>query len=50
MESGIDVWLCDMGESIEEIMESYELELISTTYSIKCIRNLNGHSIGPYQI
>ena len=31
-------------------MESYEVELIGTTYSVKCIRNLNGHSISPYQI
>jgi methionyl aminopeptidase len=48
--SGIDVRLCDIGEAIQEVMESYEVELHGTTYPIKCIRNLNGHSIGPYQI
>jgi methionyl aminopeptidase len=48
--SGIDVRLCDVGEAIQEVMESYEVELNGTTYPIKCIRNLNGHSIGPYQI
>lgn len=31
-------------------MESYELELDGTTYPIKSIRNLNGHSIAPYKI
>ena len=30
-------------------MDIYKVELIGTTYSVKCIRNLNGHSIGPYQ-
>ena len=31
-------------------MESFEVELNGKTYPIKCCRNLNGHSIGPYQI
>lgn len=48
--SGIDVRLCDVGEAIQEVMESYEVELDGKTYPVKAIRNLNGHSIGPYQI
>jgi methionyl aminopeptidase len=48
--SGIDARLCDIGEAIQEVMESYEVELDGKTYPVKCIRNLNGHSIGPYQI
>ncbi|KAL7299157.1 hypothetical protein TKK_0007756 [Trichogramma kaykai] len=48
--SGIDVPLCEVGEAIQEVMESYELELDGKTYPIKSIRNLNGHSIAPYQI
>lgn len=48
--AGIDVRLCDIGEQIEEVMESYEIELDGKTYPIKCCRNLQGHSIGPYQI
>ena len=48
--SGIDVRLCDIGEAIQEVMESYEIELNNKTYPIKCCRNLNGHSIGQYQI
>ena len=31
-EAGIDVRLCDIGESIQEVMESYELELDGKTY------------------
>ena len=40
--AGIDVRLCDVGEAIQEVMESYEIELDGKTYRIKSIRNLNG--------
>eukprot|EP00594_Rhizosolenia_setigera_P016945 CAMPEP_0178954368 /NCGR_PEP_ID=MMETSP0789-20121207/8945_1 /TAXON_ID=3005 /ORGANISM="Rhizosolenia setigera, Strain CCMP 1694" /LENGTH=481 /DNA_ID=CAMNT_0020635749 /DNA_START=46 /DNA_END=1491 /DNA_ORIENTATION=- len=49
-EAGIDVRLCDIGEAIQEVMESYEVELNGKTHQVKAIRNLNGHSIGQYQI
>jgi len=49
-EAGIDVRLCDIGEAIQEVMESYEVELDGKTHQVKCCSNLNGHSIGPYQI
>ena len=49
-EAGIDVRLCDIGAAIQEVMESYEVEIDGKTYQVKPIRNLNGHSIGPYQI
>lgn len=49
-ESGIDVRLCDVGAAIQEVMESYEVELDGKTYQVKSIRNLNGHSIAPYRI
>uniref|UniRef100_A0A8C6V1R3 Methionine aminopeptidase 2 n=1 Tax=Neogobius melanostomus TaxID=47308 RepID=A0A8C6V1R3_9GOBI len=48
--AGIDVRLCDVGETIQEVMESYEVEIDGKTYQVKPIRNLNGHSIGPYRI
>ncbi|KAJ8918637.1 hypothetical protein NQ315_013143 [Exocentrus adspersus] len=48
--AGIDVQLCEVGAQIQEVMESYEIELDGKTYSIKSIRNLNGHSISPYRI
>ncbi|XP_019879078.1 methionine aminopeptidase 2 isoform X1 [Aethina tumida] len=48
--AGIDVQLCEIGAAIQEVMESYEIELDGKTYPIKSIRNLNGHSIAPYRI
>jgi len=44
------VRLCDLGETIQEVMESYEIDLDGKTYQVKPIRNLNGHSIAPYRI
>ncbi|KAJ8606927.1 hypothetical protein CTAYLR_008624 [Chrysophaeum taylorii] len=49
-EAGIDVRLCDIGAAIQETMESYEIELDGQTIPVKAVRNLNGHSMGPYQI
>ncbi|CAG8536681.1 10871_t:CDS:10 [Diversispora eburnea] len=49
-EAGIDVRLCDIGTAIQEVMESYEVEINNKTYQVKPIRNLNGHSILPYTI
>eukprot|EP00871_Galdieria_phlegrea_P000247 jgi/Galph1/1222/GphlegSOOS_G5924.1 len=49
-EAGIDVRLSDIGAAIQEVMESYEVEIDGKVYPVKSIRNLNGHSIGPYQI
>jgi len=48
--AGIDARLCDVGAAIQEVMESYEVEINQVVYPVKSIRNLNGHSIGPYQI
>uniref|UniRef100_A0A0E0FEI0 Methionine aminopeptidase 2 n=1 Tax=Oryza meridionalis TaxID=40149 RepID=A0A0E0FEI0_9ORYZ len=49
-EAGIDARLCDVGAAIQEVMESYEVEINGKVFQIKSVRNLNGHSIGPYQI
>ena len=49
-EAGIDVRLGDIGAAVQEVMESHEVELDGKTYQVKSIRNLNGHSIGPYLI
>lgn len=46
--AGIDVKLCEIGEQIQEVMESYEVEIDGKTFPVKSIRNLNGHSISPY--
>ncbi|KAH6641705.1 methionine aminopeptidase 2-like protein [Chaetomium tenue] len=49
-EAGIDVRLGEIGGVIQEVMESYEVEIDGTTYPVKPIRNLNGHTILPYNI
>jgi len=49
-EAGIDVRLCDIGAAIQEVMESYEVDLDGKTYQVKAIRNLNGHSVDQYRI
>lgn len=49
-EAGIDVRLGEIGGIIQEVMESYEVEIDGTTYPVKPIRNLNGHTILPYNI
>lgn len=48
--AGIDVQLCELGEAIQEVMESYEVTIDGKTYEVKSIRNLCGHSIDPYRI
>jgi len=48
--AGIDVQLCEIGAAIQEVMESYEVEIDGKTYQVKSIRNLNGHSVAPYRI
>ncbi|KAF9196355.1 Methionine aminopeptidase 2 [Haplosporangium sp. Z 11] len=49
-EAGIDVRLGDIGAAIQEVMESYEVEIGGKTHQVKPIRSLCGHSIERYQI
>ena len=42
--------MCDIGAAIQEVMESYEVEIGGKTHQVKAIRNLNGHSINQFQI
>jgi methionyl aminopeptidase len=49
-EAGIDARLGEIGEKIQETMESYEVEINGETFPVKCIRNLNGHDIRQHQI
>lgn len=48
--AGIDARMSEIGEGIQEAMESYELTLGGTTYPVRAIRNLNGHTIARYSI
>lgn len=49
-QSGIDVRLTDIGEAIQEVMESYEVDINGKTFQVKPCRNLCGHNIAPYTI
>jgi len=49
-QAGIDVRLCDIGEAIQEVMESHEVEIGNKTHTVRCVQNLCGHSIAPYLI
>lgn len=48
--AGIDVRFSEIGAAIQEAIESYEMEVDERSIPIKSISNLNGHSIGPYQV
>jgi len=48
--AGIDSRLNEIGEQIQETMESYEVEINGKTHQVKAVRNLSGHLIGPYHI
>ncbi|PFH58222.1 hypothetical protein XA68_14001 [Ophiocordyceps unilateralis] len=49
-EAGIDARVGEIGAVIQETMESFEVEIDGTTYPVKSIRNLTGHTILPYSI
>lgn len=49
-EAGIDARMNDIGEAIQEAIESYEVELNQKVYPVKAISNLRGHSIQKYII
>nr|BAN37647.1 methionine aminopeptidase, putative [Entamoeba histolytica] len=47
---GVDVRLCDIGDAIEEVMSSYEVEIKGKTYQLQPVRNLSGHMVGSYAV
>eukprot|EP00826_Nyctotherus_ovalis_P051687 TRINITY_DN646_c0_g2_i2.p1 TRINITY_DN646_c0_g2~~TRINITY_DN646_c0_g2_i2.p1 ORF type:complete len:279 (+),score=97.98 TRINITY_DN646_c0_g2_i2:651-1487(+) len=49
-EAGIDARLDEIGEKIQETMESHEVEIKGKVHPVKCIRNLNGHLVGRYRV
>lgn len=48
--AGIDVRLCDVGEAIQEVMESNEVEINGKIYPVLSVRNLCGHTIDRYKV
>ncbi|CZT11752.1 probable Methionine aminopeptidase 2 homolog NFIA_034070 [Rhynchosporium graminicola] len=48
--AGVDARMKDIGAAIQEVMESYEVELDGKLYPVKAIRSLTGHNILRYHI
>ncbi|KAJ8909521.1 hypothetical protein NQ315_007472 [Exocentrus adspersus] len=48
--AGVDVRVCDIGEKISEVINSYEIQFEGNVAKIIPVENLNGHSIGKYCI
>lgn len=49
-EAGVDARMNDIGAAIQEVMESYEVEISGKTFPVKAIRNIAGHDILRYHI
>nr|BAN42100.1 hypothetical protein [Entamoeba invadens]BAN42350.1 hypothetical protein [Entamoeba invadens]BAN42375.1 hypothetical protein [Entamoeba invadens]BAN42566.1 hypothetical protein [Entamoeba invadens] len=47
---GVDVRLADVGDAIEEVMNSYEVEINGKTYQLQPVRNLSGHMVDSYTV
>lgn len=48
--AGVDVRISDVSAAIQEVMESYEVEIGGKTFPVKPVRNITGHNIKAYQI
>ncbi|KIW70813.1 methionine aminopeptidase 2-1 [Phialophora macrospora] len=48
--AGIDVRVSDVSAAIQEVMESYEVDIRGKTFPIKPVRNLSAHNIKQYRI
>jgi methionyl aminopeptidase len=48
-EAGIDARMSEIGEAIQEVMESYEVEIDGKVFKIRPCKNLNGHNIESYK-
>ncbi|CAG5155896.1 uncharacterized protein ALTATR162_LOCUS3889 [Alternaria atra] len=49
-EAGIDARIDHISEMIQEVMESYEVEIKGKTVPVKAVRNITGHNILRYHI
>ncbi|PNY23954.1 Methionine aminopeptidase 2 [Tolypocladium capitatum] len=48
--AGIDVRISDVSAAIQEVMESYEVEIRGKMFPVKPVRNICGHDIKHYRI
>ncbi|THX31107.1 methionine aminopeptidase 2-like protein [Aureobasidium pullulans] len=49
-EAGIDARIDHISETVQEVMESYEVELNGRTIPVKAVENITGHNILRYKI
>jgi methionine aminopeptidase len=49
-EMGIDACVCDISQTIQEIIESYEISHNKNIYPLQVVNNLSGHGISQYNI
>ncbi|PVI06721.1 methionine aminopeptidase 2-like protein [Periconia macrospinosa] len=49
-EAGIDARIEEISEAIQEVMESYEVELNGKTIPVKAVKNISGHNILRFKI
>jgi methionyl aminopeptidase len=42
--------MSDIGAAIQEVMESYEVEISGKVFPVKAVRNITGHDILRYHI
>lgn len=49
-EAGVDARMDHLSEVMQEVMESYEVDLNGKTVSVKAVRNITGHNILRYKI
>lgn len=49
-EAGIDARMSDMGAAIQEVMESFEVEIDGKMFPVRAVRGLTGHDIKRYHI
>lgn len=48
--AGVDARISDISAAIQEVMESYEVEIGRKTFPVKAVRNITGHDILQYRI
>ncbi|KAE8444298.1 hypothetical protein EG329_000705 [Mollisiaceae sp. DMI_Dod_QoI] len=49
-EAGVDARMIDIGAAVQEVMESYEVEINGKRFPVKAVRSLAGHDILRYHI
>ncbi|KAE9369703.1 methionine aminopeptidase 2-like protein [Stipitochalara longipes BDJ] len=50
MHAGVDARMSEIGAAIQEVMESYEVEIAGKVSPVKAVRNITGHDILRYHI